>query len=228
MPTRVPRSASFWVVSIDDDALDDVPAEVMRAYESTRDFSILSDKWVEYDASGNPLPDDKRLVKWDGLDSLDVQPTRHFCQPLRPEYQRKVPAVLVPQVDVDLLWDIYAGHCEKVLNLLDGDGREIQIAADGKGRIPDYYRGDKDHKPTIPMKDFREVARVIVHKGTQGDTTPFTLQGTWQQSRLNRIKSRTARTGARARLERIAERSRSVLSSDSDSSESSTGDAGES
>lgn len=207
MPTIVPRSSQFWVVCLEDDALDDVPAEVMRAYELSRDYGLLE-----------PF-----------IEKMEVKPTRYRCYPLRPEFQSKVPALMIPQADVDDLWELFSRHCDKVLGLLDADGAEVKIKPEdikGKQVIPAHFRGDEDHPPTIPMKDFREVAQVVIHKGTRSDNDPFSQQGTWARSRMNRMRSQSANSAARALLEKIAEKSRTGSSSDSTNNERSTEDDG--
>lgn len=199
MPIKVPRSATFIVVSLEDSSLDSIPAEAMRAYESSRDFLEIKPH----------------------VDELEEKPTLFYCQPLRPEFQRKVPALMIPSVDVNDLWEVFAFHIERIEHLVGDNGKEVIVEPSGKGKermIPDRFRGDDDHAPTIPMSTFREIAQVIVHKGTRSDDNPFLLQGTWAQSRRNRMRERHAHE---VNVVQLAETAKRILSDSSKPSQKS-------
>ena len=207
MPIKVPRSATFIVVSQDDSSLDSIPPEAMRAYEASRNFDELK-----------PY-----------VDELEEKPTMFYCQPLRPEFQRKVPALMIPSVDVNDLWEVFAFHVERIEHLVGDNGKDVIVEPSGKGKeraIPDRFRGDDDHAPTIPMSTFREIAQVIVHKGTRSDDNPFSLLGTWAQSRRSRMRAHHAHEVNVVRLAETAKRILIDSSKPSQKSASSTGNNG--
>lgn len=159
MPIRRRLREDFWLVSRDDDALDDMSPGAAASYGRTYEWKLIERYLVEY-------PDKK--------------PTRFRCKPLAIQWQDRA-GNLTPSD----YWRIFSEHVTAVVDLLDESGREIRVDLAGDGaerRIPDRYREDG----SIAMEVFIEIGAVIFARGTTADAVPFGSPATsleWQRTR---------------------------------------------
>ena len=170
-------SESFEVVGLEDPALDTVPAVLLDVYRTERRIEVLD------------APDD--AIGWAGLGAQDEKPTRCRCYPLRAAYM----PLLGPTLDSADLWKIFAAHCDRIVDLLDDDGNAVDTSTwwEGEGerrRIKTEVLTDA----LIPYRLWSDVAMAIIHRGTSGVDTPFSLpQGMSATSRAARDHRSRAR-----------------------------------
>lgn len=209
-----PPTQQFDVVGLEDGALDDVPEALMILYRSERKIEILDE------------PDE--LLNWAGLCELPEQPTRCTCVPLRGSFM----SMLRPGLDGKDLWDVFAAHCAKITNLLDGNGDKVDTG--------DWWEGAEDKRKIktevylenrIPYRLWADVARTVIHLGTSGQDTPFTTQpgmsGTSQEARESRRRANQILSYAHSRksASQTPSSSSSPTTKPSDGSPGPTGEA---
>jgi hypothetical protein len=159
MPIKRRLREDYWLVSRDDDALDQLSPRDAATYMRTYDYRVIERYLAEHP---------------------DKRPTRFRCKPLAIEWQDRAGNLLPSDC-----WRLFADHVTAIENLLDENGREIRVEPQGEGasrRIPDRFREDG----TIDMTTFVEIASAIYARGTTADSVPFGSPDTsleWQRTR---------------------------------------------